>query len=73
MGDAESLKLAELNLVCGKHLRRKQVAEMLGLSLRLLDRLAAEKSGPPFFLVGRIPLYPEAALDAWIHAQMTKC
>jgi predicted DNA-binding transcriptional regulator AlpA len=54
------------------YLRRRQVAQKLGLSIRSIERLALDGGGPPFVVVGRIPLYPEDSLEAWLRARMVR-
>ena len=52
------------------YLRRVQAAQKTGLSVRTMERLAIDGGGPPFAIVGRIPLYPEDELDAWLRARL---
>jgi hypothetical protein len=35
-----------------------------------LATLASRGGGPPFFLFGRIPIYPEEGLDEWVKARL---
>jgi hypothetical protein len=35
-----------------------------------LATLASRSGGPPFYLFGRIPIYSEEGLDAWVKARM---
>jgi hypothetical protein len=51
----------------------KYVTETYGVpcSPKTLAKLAClNSSGPPFRMVGRIPLYPTSGLDAWVRAKM---
>ena len=50
--------------------RRAEVAERLKVSVRTVERWAVEGGGPPFVLIGRIPLYPVNTLDAWMRARL---
>ncbi len=54
----------------GQYLRRSQVADRLRISVRTVERWALVGSGPPFVMLGRIPIYPLAELDAWMRARL---
>jgi hypothetical protein len=54
----------------GAYLRRLDAAKRLGISVRSLERLAVDGGGPPFAMIGRIPLYPEAELHEWMRARL---
>jgi hypothetical protein len=60
-----------------RRLRRKAVPHYLeqkyGISLseKTLAKWACTSSdGPPFHLFGRVPLYPEDELDAWVESRL---
>lgn len=48
---------------------REEVAEMLRLSVRTLDRLRKRGDGPPYIALGRHIRYEASLLDDWIKAR----
>ncbi len=50
-------------------LTEDDTAEVLHKSPKSLERWRAEGGGPPFVRVGKTPLYPRAALAAWLEGQ----
>lgn len=60
-----------------QYLRRKKAAEFLKRkyghgSARTLAKLASLGGGPEMVYSGRIPLYSEAALDAWAMSKLSE-
>jgi excisionase family DNA binding protein len=47
-------------------LTQQQVAEMLQVSVRTLERWRQNGSGPPFVKVGRSPRYRLADIERWL-------
>jgi predicted DNA-binding transcriptional regulator AlpA len=47
-------------------LDQREVAQILKISVRTLERHRVDGTGPRFFLVGRQVRYREADLEAWI-------
>lgn len=54
-----------------KKLRPAEVAEMLGVSLRTLNRWHALRVGPARCKVGRTVLYRASAVDSWLVSNET--
>ncbi|MEV0947871.1 helix-turn-helix domain-containing protein [Rhodococcus sp. NPDC049939] len=52
-------------------LTRRETAELLRISVRTLDQLAATGTGPPRCPVGGSVRYRRADVLAWIDAQVT--
>lgn len=50
-------------------MRRSDVAELLGLSVRTLEGWARAGTGPAFRRIGREAFYLRSDLDAWILSQ----
>jgi predicted DNA-binding transcriptional regulator AlpA len=50
-------------------LTSKQLAVLVGLSVRSLERLRASGGGPKFIKLGQSVRYREADLAAWLAAQ----
>ena len=49
------------------HLRRRELAELTGMSVQYYDRLAWAQSGPPFCKRGNVALYPIPEFLSWQH------
>jgi len=49
-----------------------EVAKMLGISTRTLNRWHALRYGPPRCKIGRIVLYRQSAIFAWLEANETQ-
>ena len=54
------------------HLKPIAVAELLGVSLRTLNRWHALRVGPARCKVGRTVLYRRGAVEAWLEANETQ-
>ncbi len=63
---------SEAGVPVGRCLRREVIAKRLDQSKRTLERMAKDGSGPPFFMLGRIPLYPEAAFNDWLQTKLAE-
>ncbi len=50
--------------------RPKSAAAYTGMSERTLERMRQAGGGPEFAKQGRIILYPESGLDAWLRARL---
>lgn len=48
------------------YLTQKQVADLLHISTRTLERLRTEGGGPRYFKAGRRVLYSESAINDWL-------
>ena len=48
------------------YLTQKQVADLLHISTRTLERLRTEGGGPHYFKAGRRVLYSQKAIDDWL-------
>jgi hypothetical protein len=53
-----------------EYCRRADVAKRLKVSVRTVERWALGGDGPPFVVLGRIPIYPVRALDDWMKARL---
>ena len=51
---------------CAVWLSQRQLAELLGLSERTLERMRGEGSGPPFSKAGRRVLYRMDDIELWL-------
>ncbi len=49
-----------------------EVAQMLGISTRTLNRWHALRFGPPRCKIGRVVLYRKSAIFAWLEANEMK-
>jgi excisionase family DNA binding protein len=54
------------------HLKPSDVAALLGVSLRTLNRWHARRVGPPRCKVGRTVLYRAQAVEAWLTQNETQ-
>lgn len=54
------------------HLKPSELADMLGISRRTLDRWHAHRVGPPRVAAGRTILYRKIAVEAWMKANETE-
>jgi predicted DNA-binding transcriptional regulator AlpA len=50
-------------------MRRSDVADLLGISVRTLENWGREGQGPAFRRIGREAFYLRSDLDAWILSQ----
>ena len=48
------------------YFRKAELAEILDVSIRTLDRWEAQRIGPPRFKMGNVLLYPKAAIMKWL-------
>lgn len=55
-----------------ENLKPSEVADMLGISLRTLNRWHALRVGPSRVKVGRTILYRNSAVEAWLTANETQ-
>jgi excisionase family DNA binding protein len=70
---ADPSEMLDPRLVVGaEYLRRREVAKKLRVSVRLVERWARNGFGPPFVMIGRIPLYPADELDAWLRSRLAR-
>lgn len=51
------------------YLTQKQVASLLHISTRTLERMRHEGSGPPFMKAGRRVLYSMSAIEEWLSSR----
>jgi predicted DNA-binding transcriptional regulator AlpA len=58
-------------------LTRRQVAEMLSVSVKVVAEMAAARQGPPFCKLGdkrNSPVrYPAAQFHEWVESRMVAC
>lgn len=59
-------------MITNDHLRLSQVAEMLNVSNRTLNRWHALRLGPSRVKVGRTILYRKKAIEQWLAANETQ-
>lgn len=52
------------------YLRRQDLAERLGISIRTIERWAVHGDGPPMVAVGNMRFYPEADLEDWLRRRL---
>ena len=52
-------------------LRRNEAAQVLGISVRTLERKAIDGTGPAFTKNGQVRLYPIKQLEKWLDASLT--
>jgi excisionase family DNA binding protein len=50
--------------------RREEVAEMLTITVRKLDKMVAKGEGPPSITIGTRRMFPADKLDEWIAARL---
>jgi len=55
-----------------KYITQDQLADLLGLSPRSLERWRVSGTGPAFVKAGRKPLYDIVDVDAWLSASRRK-
>jgi len=53
----------------GKRYTREEVAKLLKLSVRTLEKWKERRYGPPFYRRGRYVYYPHDGLIAWIEKE----
>jgi predicted DNA-binding transcriptional regulator AlpA len=51
------------------HLRTRQAAEYLGLSISNMEKMRFKGDGPPYAKLGRLVIYEMSDLDAWVNAR----
>ena len=51
------------------YLRREELAQLLGVSARTVDRWHSLRSGPPRIAIGRLILYNLESVRAWLQAK----
>jgi excisionase family DNA binding protein len=52
-----------------EYMTAAQVAKMTGLSAKTLERMRAQRRGPPYYKIGRAVRYLRAEVRAWMEAQ----
>jgi phage terminase Nu1 subunit (DNA packaging protein) len=52
-----------------KHMTREQLASVLDISIRTLDRWHARRNGPPRIKQGKLILYRTDSVDKWLQSR----
>jgi len=68
VSDDSAASLPQISAVLEGYLRREELAQQFGLSIRTIDRWEALRQGPPRITVGRTILYNIDSVREWLSA-----